>query len=98
MRREGPFVKGRSGIGVWPSASQSVSSRGAIGDWKMRTGESETTSILGHDLQVGDDAVAIAPKADGAAGAVAEFVHHQRWLCSAVDEDVYLRFSTTTLA
>ena len=47
-------------------------------------------SFLRQDLQVGDDAVAIAPKADGAAGAVAEFVHHQRWLRSAVDEDFYL--------
>src|SRR2546425_8940935 len=57
---------------------------------KQSTHVSHPTSFLRHDLQVGDDAVAIAPKANGAAGAVAEFVHHQRWLGSAVDEDFYL--------
>src|SRR5271157_5191116 len=43
-----------------------------------------------HDLQVGDDAVAIPPKANGASGAVAEFIDHQRWFGCAIDEDFHL--------
>src|SRR5207249_5295931 len=49
-----------------------------------------TTSFARRDLQVGDDAVATAPKTNGTAGSVAEFVHHQRWLRCAVDADFYL--------
>ena len=51
---------------------------------------SVTSSFARRNLQVGDGAVATAPKTNGAAGSVAEFVHHQRWLRSAVDEDFYL--------
>src|SRR5437016_6108390 len=84
-----------------PSASVSTATAvkpGFLSNWRkanlksfmVRCQSSVTTSFARHDLQVGDDAVAIAPKTDGATGAVAEFVHHQRWLRSAVDEDFYL--------
>src|SRR4030095_9288772 len=51
---------------------------------------SVTALFVRRNLQVGDDAVATAPKTNGAPGSVAEFVHHQRLLRSAVDEDFYL--------
>ncbi len=34
-------------------------------------------NCCGHNLQVGDRAIAPSPKTHGAAGSVAEFVHHQ---------------------